>query len=278
MSTRSAIPLLCLLCFFCLFGIPAATQVPSPARANWVLTWSDEFNGPNGAAPDPGKWTPQTGGNGWGNRELEYYTARRQNVHQENGNLVIEAMREPFTGSDGVHRDYTSARIITQGHFAQKSGRFEARIKLPSGRGIWPAFWLLGDNIKTVSWPGCGEIDIMENIGSEPATNHGSMHGPGYSDDQSLTGAYDLPSGRFSDGFHVFSLEWEPSAVRFYVDGHLYETRTPRDLPGKPWVFDHPFFILLNVAVGGSWPGSPDASTVFPQRMLVDYVRVYSRK
>jgi beta-glucanase (GH16 family) len=251
---------------------------PWTSRRNWVLTWSDEFNGPNGSSPDPKKWIFETGGNGWGNRELEYYTARRQNVRQENGDLIIEAINEPFAGPDGVHRNYTSARIATAGLFAQRYGRFEARIKLPAGRGIWPAFWLLGDDIKTVDWPACGEIDIMENIGSQPAKNHGSMHGPGYSDDHSLTGMYKLSSGRFSDGFHVFSIEWEPSVVRFYVDGHLYETRTPRDIPGKRWVFDHPFFIILNVAVGGSWPGSPDNSTVFPQRMLVDYVRVYSRQ
>lgn len=247
------------------------------SKSQWVLTWSDEFNGPNGAPPDPAKWTFNLGGNGWGNQELEYYTSRRENVRQENGNLVIEAIKEPFTGPDGVHRDYTSARIVTEGRFAQKYGRFEARIKLPSGRGIWPAFWILGDDLKAAGWPACGEADIMENIGSEPSINHGSMHGPGYSGGHALTGKYTLPRGRFSDAFHTFSIEWEPSAVRFYVDDHLYETRTPRDIPGKRWVYDHPFFILLNVAVGGSWPGSPDASTVFPQRMLVGYVRVYSK-
>lgn len=248
------------------------------SHSKWVLTWSDEFNGPNGSAPDPEKWVMETGGNGWGNHELEYYTSRRQNVRQEKGKLVIEAIKKPFTGPDGVRRDYTSARIVTEGLFAQKYGRFEARIKLPSGRGIWPAFWILGDDLKTAGWPACGEVDIMENIGSQPATNHGSMHGPGYSGGHALTASYTLPHGRFSGGYHTFSLEWEPSVVRFYVDGHLYETRTPRDIPGKRWVFDHPFFILLNVAVGGNWPGSPDASTSFPQRMLVDYVRVYARE
>ena len=244
----------------------------------WVLTWGDEFNGPNGAPPDPAKWVVETGAKGWGNNELEYYTSRRQNVHQENGDLVIQADKESFTGPDGLSRDYTSARLDTAGKFSQKYGRFEARIKLPTGRGLWPAFWLLGDNFKSAGWPGCGEIDIMENIGSEPATNHGSMHGPGYSDGHSLTALYTLPSGRFSDTFHTFAIEWEPASVRFYVDGILYETRTPADIPGKRWVFDHPFFIILNVAVGGNMPGSPDASTVFPERMLVDWVRVYSRQ
>ncbi len=288
MRTRSPLAIACLAlavaaAIAIAFGTPfARANAKSPSavrsRSKWVLTWSDEFNGPSGAPPDPQKWAFETGGNGWGNDELEYYTSRTRNVRQENGDLVIEAIKEPFTGSDGVRRDYTSARIVTQGHFAQKYGRFEARIKLPAGRGIWPAFWLLGNNIKTVGWPACGEIDIMENIGSEPATNHGSMHGPDYSDGHALTAAYKLPRGRFTDAFHTFTIEWEPRAVRFYVDGHLYETRTPRDIPGKRWVFDHPFFIILNVAVGGDFPGSPGASTIFPQRMLVDYVRVYSRK
>jgi beta-glucanase (GH16 family)/polyisoprenoid-binding protein YceI len=264
------------------FDIRARSQQNASASAasdpKWAVTWSDEFNGPNGAPPDPKKWIFETGGNGWGNHELEYYTSRSENVRQENGDLVIEAIKQPFIGADGVRRDYTSARIATAGRFSQKYGRFEARIKLPPGRGLWPAFWLLGDNCKTVGWPRCGEIDIMENIGSEPAVNHGSMHGPGYSDGHALTAIYTLASGRFSDGFHTFSIEWQPSVVRFYVDGHLYETRTPADIPGRRWVFDHPFFIILNVAVGGDFPGNPDASTAFPQRMQVDYIRVYSRE
>jgi beta-glucanase (GH16 family) len=244
-----------------------------------MVTWSDEFDGPNGSSPDAAKWVSETGGNGWGNHELEYYTARPRNAHMENGKLIIEAAQERFTGPDGVTREYTSARLKTHGKFTQKYGRFEARIQIPSGRGIWPAFWMLGDNIASTPWPECGEIDIMENIGSEPATNHGSMHGPGYSGGNPLTGNYVLPSGRLADAFHVYAVEWEPSQVRFYVDDHLYETRSPADVPaGKRWVFDHPFFVILNVAVGGDFPGNPDASTVFPQRMLVDYVRVYSPK
>ncbi len=257
----------------------ANVSAASAARApKWTLTWSDEFNGPNGAPPDPAKWVAETGANGWGNHELEYYTSRRRNVRQENGDLVIEAFKESFTGPKGVRSNYTSARLDTAGRFSQKYGRFEARIKLPTGRGLWPAFWLLGDNFKTAGWPRCGEIDIMENIGSEPRINHGSMHGPGYSGSNALTGIYTLPSGRFSDAFHIFAVEWEPARVRFYVDGNLYETRTPSDIPGKQWVFDHPFLVILNVAVGGNMPGFPGASTVLPQRMLVDYVRVYSRE
>jgi beta-glucanase (GH16 family) len=169
--------------------------------------------------------------------------------------------------------------LKTSGLFTQTYGRFEARIKIPYGQGIWPAFWMLGNDISSAGWPTCGEIDIMESVGFEPNKVHGTLHGPGYSGATPLTGVYALPSGRFADDFHIFAIEWGPNTVRFYVDDQLYETRTTADLPaGTRWVFDHPFFVILNVAVGGNWPGSPDASTVFPQQMLVDYVRVYARK
>ncbi len=215
----------------------------------------------------------------WGNNELETYTNRTQNAHVQDGNLVITANKETFTGSDGITRQYTSARLKTAGLFEQKYGRFEARIKITQGQGMWPAFWMLGNNIGTAGWPTCGEIDTMENIGKEPSIAHGTIHGPGYSGANGLGGAYTLPSGKLADDFHIFAIEWEAAAIRFYVDGNLYETRTPADLPtGKTWVFDHPFFILLNVAVGGDWPGNPDNTTVFPQTMLVDYVRVYAKK
>lgn len=261
-----------------------ATTSASPTRSietskSWVLTWSDEFNGPDGAPPDNSKWKLLTGGSGWGNNELQYYTAGSRNVRQENGNLVIEAFKEDFHGPDGVHRNYTSARISTEGRFSQKYGRFEARIKVPSGKGVWPAFWLLGNDFSTAGWPICGEIDVMEHVGKEPTVIHGTVHGPGYSSTGSLTAAYNLVKGRFSDGFHLFAVEWEPQVIRFYVDDELFATKTAADIPtGKPWVYDHPFFILLNLAVGGQMPGNPDASTAFPQRMLVDYVRVYERR
>ena len=254
----------------------------SPAKAqptNYILVWSDEFSGANGSLPDSSKWIMETGGGGWGNHELESYTNRAQNVHVRKGKLVITAKKETYKGADGITREYTSARLKTLGLFEQKYGRFEARIKIPRGQGMWPAFWMLGNNIGTVDWPDCGEIDIMENIGKEPDKVHGTIHGPGYSGANGLGESYTLPSGKFADAFHIFAVEWEPSAIRFYVDGHLYETRTPADLPaGKKWVYDHPFFILLNVAVGGDWPGNPDPTTIFPQQMLVDYVRVYARK
>ena len=246
-----------------LMAAGCATHVVDPAPApptpgsRWTLVWSDEFDGPAGARVDPTRWVTEVGGDGL---------------------LVIRALREHYQGADGVAREYTSARLKTEGRFQQMYGRFEARLQIPRGQGLWPAFWMLGADIAAVGWPRSGEIDIMENIGKEPATVHGTIHGPGYSGGQSLGGAYALPGGAaVADAFHVFAVEWEPALIRFYVDDTLYETRTPADLKaGQAWVFDHPFFMLLNVAVGGSWPGNPDASTVFPQTMRVDYVRVYS--
>src|SRR5258708_21886215 len=244
----------------------------------WTLVWRDEFDGPNGSMPDRKKWSIVRDGSGFGNQELEYYTDRPRNLHIENGHLAITAMRENYTGPDGVSREYTSGRLQTAGHFEQKYGRFEARIKVPKGQGIWPAFWMLGG--PPAGWPACGEIDIMENVGFEPSKIHGTLHGPGYSGNNPLTGAYTLPnSARISDDFHVFAAEWSPDAIRFYVDDHLYETQTVDSIPSsKRWAFDHPFFILLNVAVGGAWPGNPDSATPFPATMLVDYVRVYTLK
>jgi beta-glucanase (GH16 family) len=247
--------------------------------SGWRLTWSDESTGPNRTPVEPAKWTFHIGGKVWVNNEQETYTNRTVNSHLEDGGLVIKALKETFTGPDNITRNYTSARLLTKNKFSQAYGRFEARIKIPYGQGIWPAFWLLGDNIKRAGWPGCGEIDIMENIGKEPSIVHGTFHGPGYSGGSGVSAEYALPSGqKFSDNFHTFAVEWEPNAIRFYVDGSLYKKRTPADLPaGTSWVFDHSFFIILNVAVGGGWPGNPDATTVFPQQMLIDYVRVYQR-
>jgi beta-glucanase (GH16 family) len=255
----------------------AAVQSTPPRP--WVLAWSDEFNGPNGSAPDASKWVYDVGGGGWGNNELQTYTDHRQNSYLENGHLVIKAQRESYTGPDGIAREFTSARLKTLGKFSQTYGRFEARIKVPYGQGLWPASWMLGVDFPEVDWPHCGEIDIMENIGKEPSKVHGTLHGPGFSGGQGLGASYTLPGRkRFADDFHVFAVEWEPGEIRFFVDGHLYATRTPKDVPvGGKWVFDHPFFLLLNVAVGGHWPGNPDASTTFPQTMRVDYVRVYQR-
>jgi beta-glucanase (GH16 family) len=266
-----------------LMAVPAAVsgklgRHPDHVGSEWKLVWSDEFDGPDGSMPDPNKWSIIRNGSGFGNQELQYYTDRPANLHIEHGKLVITARKEPFKGPDGIARDYTSARLETAGHFQQKYGRFEARIKMPNGQGIWPAFWMLGDDFNSGGWPECGEIDIMENVGFEPGTIHGTLHGPGYSGSNNLTAAYTLPDHQaVSDDFHVFAVEWTPEAIRFYIDSHLFETQTVASIPSnKRWVFDHPFYILLDLAVGGRWPGSPDTTTPFPATMLVDYVRVYT--
>jgi beta-glucanase (GH16 family) len=262
-------------------AITCSSQNPtaSPPSNGWTLVWSDEFNGPDESSVDRSKWVVETGGDGWGNQELEYYTDRSENASVHDGNLVIRALPEKYTGPDGVKRNYTSARLKTFGKFSQTYGRFEARIKIPYGQGMWPAFWMLGDDIDKVGWPACGEIDIMENIGKEPAIIHGSIHGPGYVGGAGIEAPYTLSAKqRFADDFHIFAIEWDTESISFYVDKDLYVRRTRADLkPGWKWVFDKPFFLILNLAVGGDWPGNPDETTVFPQTMLVDYVRVYQR-
>jgi beta-glucanase (GH16 family) len=272
--------------YVCLFAVGALFSSGWGAQKQnrpegYTLVWSDEFNGKDGSLPDPSKWTYDIGGSGWGNHELEYYTNRAENARIEDGKLVITARQEAYTGTDGAKFNYTSARLKTEGLFSQTYGRFEARIKLPAGQGIWPAFWMLGDNIGAAGWPKCGEIDIMENVGKEPGINHGSLHGPSATNPTSdQTATITLPAGqKLSDDFHVYAAEWEPGMVRFYLDSNLYATFAASQWPaGGTWVFDHRFFLIFNVAVGGDWPGSPDAATVFPQRMLVDYVRVYKHK
>lgn len=233
------------------------------------LVLADEFD--IDGAPDPNLWGFDigTGENGWGNNELQYYTDRPENVKVENGMLHITALRESFNSSQ-----FTSARLITKTKFEQTYGRYEARIQLPWGRGIWPAFWLLGNNCDVDIWPLCGEIDIMEFRGQEPTVIHGSIHGPGYSAANAITKSFSLSNDRFDTDFHVFGIEWGPNFINFYVDDVLYNQITPADVPGE-WVFDHPFYIIMNVAVGGNFVGPPSNNTVFPQTMLVDYVRVF---
>src|SRR5690242_10457 len=279
---RVSAPILLLSVFACGRHVIRDPIPPPPtAASSWNLVWSDEVNGPDGSAPDSSKWTYDLGGKGWGNRELECYTNRLQNAHIQGGNLVITAQKENFTCSDAVASNYTSARLKTQGLFTEAYGRFEARIKIPTGQGMWPAFWMLGNDITSAGWPKCGEIDIMENIDKEPATVHGSLHGPSTTRRTSdATAPFSLPIGQnFADNFHLYAVEWEPGAIRFYVDTSLYATFTQSRWPsGGTWAFDHPFFILLNVAVGGTWPGSPDSTTQFPQQMLIDYIRVYTKQ
>ncbi|WP_307789219.1 RICIN domain-containing protein [Glycomyces salinus] len=262
-----------------LTALPSANAEPEDVQA-MQLVWSDEFDGPAGTAPDPAKWKYDIGGGGWGNNEHQYYTSSTDNAALDGGgNLAITA-RE---GNPAGHQcwygpcEYTSARLLTAETFTQQYGRFEARMQIPRGQGIWPAFWMLGDDIGQVGWPQSGEIDIMENIGSEPSTVHGTVHGPGYSGAGGIGNSYTLPGGeQFADGFHTFAVDWEPGSITWSVDGNVYSTLTPDDVGGNEWVFDHPFFMIMNVAVGGNWPGYPDGSTQFPQTLLVDYVRVYS--
>lgn len=252
---------------------PDASTADEARRPGWTLVWRDEFDGPGGSSPDPARWLMETGGDGWGNAELEFYTDRTDNAALDgDGALVITAREEAYMG-----RDHTSARLTTQGKLEQTFGRFEARLDIPEGQGIWPAFWMLGDDIGSTGWPDCGEIDVMENIGREPTLVHGTLHGPGYSGGNGIGASYSLPGDApFADDYHVYAIEWEAEEVRWYVDDVLFQTRTPADLPqGAAWVYDHPFFILLNVAVGGQWPGNPDSTTTFPQELRIDYVRVY---
>lgn len=276
--TRSFRHALCGCVVFSFAGIGLAqSRTPVSTSPQWKLSWSDEFNGADGSAPDLTKWSFDIGGKN-PNNELESYTSRSANVQQKHGDLVITARKENYIGADGVARQYTSARIRTKGLFSQTYGRFEASIKLPMGKGIWPAFWMLGDNIDSAGWPKCGEIDIFENIG-EPSTTYSTLHGPGYSGAHGISAKFALPAGEFvNTGFHTYAVEWAPKDIKFFLDDKLIAERTPADLPpGTKWVYDHPFFIILNVAVGGAWPGDPDATTKFPQTMRVNYVRVYTK-
>jgi beta-glucanase (GH16 family) len=235
-----------------------------------IITMQDEFD--VAGTPNDKIWGYDigTGTNGWGNNELQYYTDRTSNVEVKDGMLKITAIKEGYEGSA-----YTSARLLTKGKFDQKYGRFEARMKLPWGQGMWPAFWLLGADFDSVGWPHCGEIDVMENRGAEPTQVSGTVHGPGYSGDNPVTKEYVLPNGRFDTEFHVFGIEWGEDYINYYVDDVLYNQITPADVNGE-WVFDQPFFIIINLAVGGNFGGPPNDATVFPQEMLVDYVRVYA--
>jgi|TARA_B110001469_G_scaffold127820_1_gene150855 beta-glucanase (GH16 family) len=270
------------------------------------LTMSDEFDVEG--APNSEIWNFDIGtgpnSDGWGNNELQYYTDRSENVTVQNGLLVISAIEEDYNGTS-----FTSAKLLTKGKFSQAHGRFEARIKVPGGSGLWPAFWLLGENVDVDGWPQCGEIDIMEYRRQEPTKVSGSIHGPGYSgltDPQGqVTKSYDLGNDRYDAGFHVFGIEWSPQYINYYIDDVLYNQITPSDIVVTPadavytlndgvaatadteaveptditgdWVFNKPFYIIINLAVGGNFPGNPDSGETFPQNMLVDYVRVYKQ-
>ncbi|MGQ9620917.1 MAG: family 16 glycosylhydrolase [Bacteroidales bacterium] len=227
-----------------------------------TLVWSDEFS----YSPlNDNIWNYETGGGGWGNNELQVYTNSVTNIHIDSGYLHITVLN-PAAGS------YSSGRITTKGKREFKNCRVEIRAKLPEGKGLWPALWMLGANFSSVGWPSCGEIDIMEFLGHDPATSYGALHwnrnGHTY-----FTGTYSLQSGKFSTEFHIFSLEWTPNNIRWYVDDNLFFTKTKSEIQGFP--LELPQFFIFNVAVGGNWPGNPDQTTIFPQHMIIDYLRVY---
>jgi beta-glucanase (GH16 family) len=242
----------------------------SLTRPGYTLVWNDEFDG---NALDLTAWNPElgNGAGGWGNNELEYYTNSKKNIFLSNGNLIIEARKESISGFN-----YSSGRMTTQNKKSFKFGRIDIRAKLPVGKGIWPALWMLGNNITTVGWPACGEIDIMELIGTFPGRTHGTMHWKPVTGTNTSKGAsYDLPSGNFSQQFHVFSIIWSQDTISWLLDDQVFLTTTKADVGAANYPFNDPQFFIFNVAVGGNWPGPPDASTEFPQRMFVDYVRVF---
>ena len=257
-----------------LLGGCTSPELDTGGLGDYALVWAEEFDGAAGAGPSPNNWVFDlgTGSGGWGNNELQSYKQDNENIALDgNGNLVITARRD----SSGA---YTSARIRTTGKQEFHRGRFTARIRLPSGQGLWPAFWMLGANHDEVGWPACGEIDIMEMVGNMPHVVHGTVHGPGYSAGDSIGNVSSLETGSFSDDFHVFAVDVEEDLISWYVDGVRYGTLGPGQLPSPDlWRFDQPMFLLLNLAVGGNWPGPPDAQTEFPASMVVDYVRVYQR-
>ncbi|MFF9765746.1 ricin-type beta-trefoil lectin domain protein [Streptomyces sp. NPDC014636] len=252
---------------------PARAQTAAPAAAA-VTTFSDTFDGAAGSAVNGSKWTLETGDN-VNNHERQYYTSGTKNAALDGqGHLVITARKENPAGYQCWYGScqYTSARLNTAGKFNAQYGHVEARMKIPRGQGMWPAFWMLGT---PVNWPDSGEIDVMENVGFEPSTVHGTIHGPGYSGSGGIGAGYSLPNGQaFADAFHTFAVDWAPDSITWSVDGNVYQRRTPADLGGKTWVFNKPFFLILNLAVGGYWPGDPDGSTQFPQQLVVDSVSV----
>jgi beta-glucanase (GH16 family) len=256
-----------------------AVLFASPASAlasDQTLIWSDEFDQAENSAPNPTKWVYELGANGWGNRELETYTDSRENSFIVADPAATDGKALVIRARDS-HGIYTSARLTTQGKFTCRYGRIEARAKCPGAKGLWPAFWMLGENIATVHWPHCGEIDIMEMVGELPAKNLGTIHGPGYSGAHGISGHYNLPTGEsFDQAYHVFAVDWTPDKIVWSVDDHVYHTVTPASLPaGTHWVYNQPFYLLVNLAVGGNLPGPPDDQTRLPHDLTLDYVRVY---
>lgn len=255
---------------------PGTDQVASQDSPQPMIVFHDDFEGEAGQGVNESLWSHDPGDN-INNLELQYYTEGTENAALDGeGHLVITA-EEAEPGAYSCYYgdcEYTSARLNTQDTFHAEYGTIEARVQLPEGQGIWPAFWMLGSGFPEVPWPDSGEIDIMELVGHEMDTVHGTLHGPGYSGGGGVGASYTLPDGgSFSDGFHTFAIDWEPDSITWSVDGEVFNRLTPEDVPGD-WVYNQPFFLILNVAVGGEWPGYPDDSTEFPQRMVVDHVTV----
>jgi beta-glucanase (GH16 family) len=244
------------------------------ARGAGQPTWSDEFNGRAGLRPNRTKWRYDVGGGGWGNHELEHYTRRLRNARLDGrGHLVITARRE----RRGHGRRYTSARLKTFGRFSFRYGHVAARMRVQRGRGLWPAVWMMGANIRRVRWPHCGEIDVMELLGQHPRRVYGTVHGPGPHRDRGIGGKLTAPRS-LARGFHVYAASWTPHQIRFSLDGHAYKTVRRRGYPKRDtWAFRHRMFIILNLAVGGHWPGPPSKRTRFPAHVKVDWVRVWHR-
>ncbi len=264
-----------------MLSAPTLTQAAGGPQGNWNIVWSDEFNG---SSIDTNNWTFDigNGSGGWGNNELQYYTARPQNIYVSNGLLHIVAQRESYHGCR-----YTSAKMRTRGHFSQKYGRFEFRARLPQGKGYWPAFWLMPESATYGPWAASGEIDVMENKGANPSNVMGTIHFGGTfpRNTHSHGPSYNFPAGDSVTNFHLYAVEWTSNAIRWYVDDHLYETQTawwsasgPASATVRnpyPAPFNQPFFVIMNLAVGGNFDGNPDDATVFPGEVQVDYVRVY---
>jgi len=243
----------------------------SNAQTTWNLVWSDEFTGSNGAAPNSANWTYDTGGGGWGNNELEYYTRDLKNAHTENGNLIIEARKESQGG-----REFTSARLVSKNKGDWKYGRIEVRAKLPRGLGTWPAIWMLADSIKV--WPDDGEIDIMEHVGFHPGYIHGSIHCKKYNHIIGTQKTDTLFVPDCSSSFHVYSIEWDKDSMHVAVDGNAYFNFANEKKGYEYWPFDNKMFLILNIAVGGNWGGQQGVDdSKFPMRMEIDYVRVYQK-
>ena len=290
---RCAVPLALAMLLACSSGgatpvvAPIVTTPVTPSTpTTWTLAWSDEFDGAAGSRVDPAKWGHDLGdgcGNGicgWGNNEKEYYTDATENVSLDGqGHLQIVARQASagLTCYYGACR-YTSGKITTRGKMNAAPGRVEARLKLPAGQGLWPAFWMLGSGFPSVSWPACGELDIMENKGSTPSATSSAIHGPGYSGNTPFAHLNQLPGGALTSDFHTYAVEWDGESVRFSVDSAVHYSVARTDLlQYGSSVIGQPYFVILNLAVGGQFDGDPSSNAIFPATMLVDWVRVYSR-